>query len=140
MSIDREKFRQLVEKHLLPLFSGATLASGFKGSTPQKAQVSYCDPCSFTIKPYKQSDYCVVLTRSQPFAVSNAPFVTEYRVTRAFVDALSEIEEGIGTAFEQDLLSRFTRRVVARSICNDRAQEPIILATIDQLDTWSTRL
>jgi hypothetical protein len=140
MPLDREKFRQLVEKYLLPLFSGAAIADDFEDSTPRKAPVSYRDPCSFNVKPFRQSDYCVVLTRSQPFAVSNAPFVTEYRVTQAFVEILSEIADGIGTPYEQDLLSSFTRRVVVRSICSDKKNEQIVLATIDQLNEWSTRL
>ena len=140
MPMSRDKFRQLVEKHLLPLFSGATLEDGFEGSTPRKATVSSYDPCSFNIKPRKQDDYCVVLTRSQPFAVSTAAFVTERKVIQAFVEVLSEIESGIGTLLEHDLLSTFTRRVVVRSIITDKEHESVVLATIDQLDSWSTRL
>ena len=140
MPLDRDKFRQLVQNHLLPLFSGATLVDGFEASTNRKAPVSFRDPCAFNIKPTQNCDYAVVLTRSQPFAKATSPFVTEYRVCGAFIEILAAMDAGIGTPFEQDLLSSFTRRVVVRATCSSQQQEPTVLTTIDQLDGWSTRL
>ncbi|MHC1745178.1 MAG: hypothetical protein AB9873_19410 [Syntrophobacteraceae bacterium] len=138
--MDREKFRQIVQRHLVPLFSGARLEAGFEQSTRRQPEMSWQDPCSFYVKPGMLEEYCVVLSRSQPFAKTRSPFVTEYRVVKAFVKVLQEIERGIGTLFEQDLLAHFTRRVVVRSICDDDAHQTVVLAVIDQLDTWSTRL
>lgn len=140
MPIDRDKFRHLVEGHLVPLFSGAALEDGFSHSTTRKATVSFRDPCAFNLKPTHSCDYAVVLKRSQPFASSASPFVTEHRVCQSFIEVLASMEAGIGTAYEQDLLSSFTRRIVVRATCSDPQHERTVLDTIDQLDRWSTKL
>lgn len=138
--MNRDKFRHIVEQHLVPLFSGARLQDGFETSTTRQPAMSSRDSCSFNVKPSKEEKYCVVMTRSQPFAKTESPFVTEYRVVTAFVKVLQDIGSGIETAFEQDLLSNFTRRVVVKAICDDLSHENVVLSVIDQFDVWSTKL
>jgi hypothetical protein len=138
--MNRDKFRQLVEHYLLPLFSGARLDNGLGKSTKRQPTVSWRDPCALNAKPAKEDDYCVVMIRSQPFAKLGSQSVTEHGVVRAFVSVLAEFAPGIGKDCEQDLLSNLVRRIVARSVCADRKHERTVLAAIDQLDLWSTRL
>jgi len=138
--MDRDKFRHIVEKHLVPLFSGAILLDDFEESSSSQKTVSWRDPCSFYIKPRKDADYRCVLTRTQEFAKTASGGVTEHKVVVAFIEALQEIAESIGSLAEQDLLSHLARRVAVKAICQRANHEPMVLATIDQFDTWSTRL
>lgn len=138
--MDREKFRQIAEQHLVPLFSGATLLDDFESSTPRKAAVSWRDPCSLNIKPSKHAEYCCVLNRSQPFANKASSHMTEYRVIVAFTEVLHDIVGGIGTPMEQDLISHFVRRVVVKAVCSNPDHESQVLSVIDQFDTWATKL
>jgi hypothetical protein len=136
MPIDRFKFRELVAKYLLPLFSGARLEDEFMPSTGSHALVSFEGICSLKIKPYKDCDYCAVINRSQPFAQSSSQGITEFQVCKSFIEILGEYASGIGEPFEEDLLSRFTIRFIARSLYHD---ESWVLEAIDKFDEWSTR-
>ncbi len=138
--IDRNKFKELIQKHLVPLFSGAKLKDGFKKSISNQKTVAFNSPCELRVKPSEYANYCLVIERSQPFAKASSDFITEYKVAKAFISVLADIKDAIGTAFEQDLLSTIKRRIVARALCDDPKLEFTLLSSIDQLDLWSTRL
>ncbi len=138
--MEREKFREIVEGHLVPLFSGATLEQQFGASNSSRAAVRWRDIQSIEIKPRKQDDYCLVLRRNQPFPKTTSPFVTEFRVNQAFVKALEEIESAVGKPYEPDILSTFERRVVTKSLCDSPLAEATLLAAIDHLDSLANRL
>jgi hypothetical protein len=138
--VELEKFRRIVEDHLIPLFSGATLEEQFGESNSNRAAVRWRDIQSIEIKPQAQSDYCLVVRRNQPFAKTSSPFITEYRVIQAFVTVLNEIGGSLGQPYESDILATFARRVVAKSLCDCPAAEATLLAAIDHLDGLATRL
>lgn len=138
--LDRDKFRGIVEDHLVPLFSGANLLPDYGISTDRRPVVRKPDPCLFELKPDKSDNYCVHLRRSQPFAKASSPSITEYRVAKAFADVVQEVQGAVGNTYEQDVMARFKRRVVAKAVCDNTAHEPAVLSAIDHLDELATRM
>lgn len=134
------KFRELVQAYLVPLFSGARLESDAVTSTPRHATVAWENPCSFQIKPTQEANYRLTMTRSQPFAPTTAPGVTEYSVVQAFVDVLAQIAGALDTVYERDVMANFVQRIVAKAISRRTSEEQVILDTISQMLIWSNRL
>ncbi|MCH9031074.1 MAG: DNA integrity scanning protein DisA nucleotide-binding domain protein [candidate division Zixibacteria bacterium] len=139
--LEKEKFRQLVSDNLLPLFSGARLKSGTDQAKRNSEVVAFRGhQCALGVKPRKDADYRVVIERSQPFADLSSTALTEHEVASAFVSSLEEIQDGIGTNFEEDLLTTIKRRIVAKAVSSSQDQERSVLRIIDQLAKWSTSL
>jgi hypothetical protein len=65
--------------------------------------------------------------------------VNEKRVVQAFVDVARDIEPALAAPYSADILSTFQRRVVVKAIGLPAAQDTL-LAAIDQLSIWATRL
>jgi len=134
-------FRGLVEEHLLPLFSGAQIEDGFAGSTSRRATVRYTTICSMEIKPNKTDEWCLRVTRSQPFTQIQGGKVSEHSIASAFVAGLAAMPEGFENgAFAQDLMSRFGRRLAVTTSLPASAPQEAALEAVDRLDTWSARM
>ena len=131
--------RELADEYLLPLFSGTELLGPVDPSGPGQQCVAFDNPCTIAFKVDREDDYRLLLYRSQPFAQVGSALVTERHVVNAFVNVVREISPGLETSYKEDLLSTFQRRVVASAIATEQSQG-VVLAVLDQLARWATRL
>lgn len=129
--MDEEQFRRIVSKYLVPMFSGALLEAASEPSVPAEQCAAYRDPCTIALKPTQASPYRILVHRSQVFAPA------EGNVFRTFATVLGSLMPTLGTPAFQDLLTTFSRRVVARIV--SAANEDVLLRVFDQFNTWSTR-
>jgi hypothetical protein len=136
--MEETRLAEIATQYLLPLFSGAIL----DGSTKLKSggkRVAFIDPCTIAFRVKPEDPYRLRMRRSQAFAKMNSTNVVEKDVVEAFAEVLETIAPGLNTGYENDLLSTFQRRVVAKATA-DSGTENIILRAIDQLALWATRL
>lgn len=131
-TVDEQRFRELVEHYLLPMFSGASLRPERYPSTPGHATVAWKDPCRIWVKPARASDYRLLVERSQPFDLSDR------KVVESFITILDRIAAALPESYAPDLLKSFERSVVACS-ANAGGNEAVMVRTIDALSEWSTQ-
>ena len=136
--------RDWAERHLLPFFSGAEVASDAVPSNRSGRTVAFINPQTIGFKVNKEDKYRLQFRRDQPFARKKDPAL-ETRVIEAFVDVLREMNEGLNGELQSvlatDLSSTFQRRVVAHAIA-EKGQDRKLLEVIDQIDQmalWATR-
>lgn len=137
--MDANELRLLANEFLIPFFSGAEIQADAVASNQQEACVAFVDPCTIAFKINIADAHRLHLRRSQPFAAQNLGVVTEKNVVEAFVEVVRGIEPGLNQPYRDDLLSSLERRVVGKAIA-DPAFEPVFLQTLDQMDSWSSRL
>ena len=137
--VEEGLLREIAGKHLLPFFSGSRLEERSMASTSREDLVAFRDPVSIAFKVSKTDDYRLVVRRSQPFAKAEGTAVPEISVVRAFVDAVAPMADALSSDLKHDLLSTFSRRVVAKAMSAADGWEETILTAIDQLSNWSSR-
>jgi len=137
--MQEQELRELAKEYLVPLFSGAEVAAASEPSTPRHKCVASGGLCRILFKVEPTDPYRLSLNRSQPFDQVSSSRLTEQGVVQAFVDILREISTGLSAPYRNDLLSHLTRRVVAKALAPATAAK-IVLAALDQLADWSTRL
>src|SRR5947208_2476181 len=106
--MNEAQYRQIVAKYLVPMFSGASLEDASEPSIPAEHCAAYRDPCTIAVKPTQASDYRLLVHRRQVFDPA------EGTVFRTFAAIFSSLMPTFGTPLFQDLLTTFSRRVVAR--------------------------
>jgi hypothetical protein len=129
--LEQDWLRNIAEEYLCPLFSGAWL-EGAVPSTPQEQRVARRDARSLAFKVDGEDDYRLILRRREKFGL------TAQQIVRSFVDVLREIEPGLSTAYEADVLRTLQRKVLARSISGAEMRDSIVSA-IDWLESWASR-
>jgi hypothetical protein len=131
--------REIAKEYLVPLFSGSTL-EGTEDSSAHDKLVALRSPTSIAFKANKNDDYRLILTRPQPFATERQTIVPEIGVVRAFIDSLRPMIPSLKVAsLKHDLLSTFSRRIVAKAMSSIEEREETILLGIDQLTKWASR-
>jgi len=137
----QDDFRGLVRDYLLPLFSGAQVEPGYATSSSRRDVVRYTTVCSMEIKPDESDEWCLTITRSQPFTQLQTGRVSEHSVASAFVAGLAAMPENFEQgSYVDDLMTRFGRRLVVNTVCPSGAPRTAALNAIDILDSWSARL
>jgi len=101
--------------------------------------VALLDPLSIAFKAERTDNYRLVLRRSQPFASTKNAVIPEIRVVRAFIAVLASMVNYIQSDLKDDLLSTFSRRIVAKALSENNEGGRIILAGIDQMIRWADR-
>jgi hypothetical protein len=137
--MDEDLLREISNDYLVPFFSGAKLEDQAQDSSPQQELVSFRDPVSIAFKAARQDDYRLILKRSQPFAKASRTIVPEIAVVRAFINVVAPMADALASPLKHDLLSTFSRRVVAKAMSTRDERETTLLAGIDQLARWSSR-
>lgn len=136
--MEESRLRRLATEYLVPFFSGASLGLNSLQSSPRDELFSFRDPQTIVFKVARSDRYRLALEREQPFAPHGTAAVTEWDVVAAFVMVVKDMEPGLGTPFEADLLANLQRRVVAQAI--KLGKSSTMLAVIDQLSSWGGRL
>lgn len=135
--MDEALLREISEKYLLPFFSGATIGPAAQSSASDKL-VAFVNPQVIGYKVHRADPYRLQFRRDQPFAQSRDP-ARETRVIEAFVEILGGMSQELRGELKDDLLSTFQRRVVAHALA-ERGDAKNLLAVIDQMALWGTRL
>lgn len=130
--------REISEKYLRPFFSGAKIEVSSVTSSPRESRVSFISPQLIEFKVNRRDAYRLQIRRDQPFSQKDGE-ARETKVIDAFVSILSTMEDELDSHLKDDLLSTFQRRVVARAVA-DVLGEKSLLAVIDQMAAWATRL
>ena len=131
--------RKISQEYLIPFFSGAKLEEQSVLSSAQEAKVAFRDPISIVFKATRTDRYRLIMTRAQPFA-SISTMVPEIAIVRAFIDVVAPMAAALASPLKHDLLSTFSRRVVAKAMSSVEERESTLLSGIDQLARWATRL
>lgn len=136
--MDEGLLREISEQYLLPFFSGARLYNRSSKSSSAEQTVAFSDPQTIAFKVNRLDEYRLSITRDQPFETKTGP-ARETKVIEAFVDVLREMNDEVKGRLKDDLLSTFQRRVVARAVA-ERGEDRQLLAVIDQMALWASRL
>jgi hypothetical protein len=136
--MEKTLLREISEAYLLPFFSGASIEIEALESSASEAQVATKTTQSIAFKVNRSDLYRLVVRRDQPFASDSDP-AREKRVVEAFVDVLERMSDEVRGPLKDDLLSTFQRRVVAEATA-EPGEGAKLLAVIDQLALWATRL
>jgi hypothetical protein len=123
--IGKNKFGDLLNDYLVPMFSGAKLEQAIP-CRPSNKLVAYENVCILKIKPSPNANYCVRLKRSQKFLEE------EIRLIENFVKELKEIEPQKNKKHFKDLMNLLPRRVLARLLRYDLMGR----ATLEELIQW----
>ncbi len=127
--MNREQFKDVVERYLKPMFAGTDVAEGepFK-SRSRKLVSRLSGNCELRIRCDEEEKKPLILSRSQPFELS------EFAVVKNFVEVVKDLRTDPKEQFE-DLLNASIRRVVAKSVCENR--EALIVSILDTFASWS---
>lgn len=136
--MDEALLREISEKYLLPFFSGATIESAARTSSNSDKLVAFVNPQVIGYKVHHADTYRLQFRRDQPFA-QTSDRARETRVIEAFVEILGGMSQELRGDLKDDLLSTFQRRVVAHALA-ERGKAKYLLAVIDQMALWGTRL
>jgi len=139
--MDQGLLREIAAEYLVPLFSGSTLEEQAENSSAQAQLVALLPGAtSIAFKADRNDDYRLILTRPQPFATAKQTIVPEIDVVRAFVKSLEPMIPSLRvTSLKHDLLSTFSRRIVAKAMSSIEEREDTLLLGIDQLTKWASR-
>jgi hypothetical protein len=106
-SMDENVFRTLLVDHMMPMLAGIELGET-KPSSPRHKLVAFEHPCALLMKPSRDANYRIQLTRSQAFTSE------EKRLVAFFVDEVSRITAQVDAAHFPDLMSAIPRRVISQ--------------------------
>ncbi len=136
--MDEALLREIADGYLLPFFSGASIEATVENSTSADSTVAFVNPQTIGFKVNRADTYRLKFRRDQPFAQKSDP-ARETKVIEAFVSALERMSNELKGPLKDDLLSTFQRRVVAEATA-EPGESTELLAVIDQLALWATRL
>ena len=130
--MEKEKFYYIVNKLILPLFTGSWLV-GEEESSAREAEVALGKQNTILIKPQKTADYRLTLKRSRAFQ----PFE---------LNLLKNIIKEIADVSEMENLSDFYRmtlykQAIEKAVCDSVAlsASPTMLGLVNALSSWSDR-
>lgn len=136
--MDEALLREIADGYLLPFFSGASIEVTAESSTSADSSVAFVNPQTIGFKVNRPDTYRLKFRRDQPFAQKSDP-AREIKVIEAFVSGLARMSDELRPPLKDDLLSTFQRRVVAEATA-DPGESTELLAVIDQMALWATRL
>lgn len=131
-SMEKEKFYGVVNKLILPLFTGSYLA-GEEGSTNRDSEVAYGKQNTLLIKPSKNDDYRIVMKRGRAFQQF------EMNLLRIALKELNDISDLkiLDSNYERVLQQKAIEKAICQSISAATAQT--MLGLITEMDSWSNR-
>ncbi len=130
--MEKAEFYNLVENHIVPLFTGSYLAGEIESSA-RDSEVAFGKGNSILLKPTKSDDYRVVLKRGLAFKTF------EVEIIRSIIHEFSEISAfGISDKmYLTDLHNVAIEKAMIDSIAENGTQT--ILGVISYLDVWASR-
>lgn len=131
--MDKESFNRIVEKLILPLFTGSYI-DGEEVSSSRDSEVAYGKQNSLLIKPNKSADYRLVLKRGQPFQI------LELNLLKSVISELNTIAE-LGIV-DENYLRSLQDQAIEKAIClslSDADTAMTMQGIIAELNKWASR-
>lgn len=131
--MNKEEFYKVVEKLILPLFTGSYI-DGEELSSSRDNEVAYGKQNSLLIKPNKLDEYRLVLKRSQPFKTF------ELSLLKSVINEFNIISDlHIGDAnYEKTLQSHAIEKAICSSI-SDSETSTTLIGIVNEMGRWVSR-
>ncbi len=130
--MEKEKFYFIVNRLILPLFTGSFLV-GEEESSPREAEVALGKQNSILIKPNKSADYRLILKRGRAFQSF------ELNLLKNIIKEISDITEVplLDPTYEMTLLDKAIEKAVCDSVALSASST--MLGLVNELTHWSER-
>lgn len=132
--MEKEEFRKIVEKLILPLFTGSYI-SGEETSSSRDSEVAFGEKNSVLLKPNKGAEYRLVLNRSQPFKS------IELNLLKSIISELALISLIAST--DENYLEILQSHAIEKAICSTLAEDPdtttTLLGLVGEIGKWASR-
>ncbi len=125
--MEEDQFRQVIGSSLVPML-GATVGGNSLTNQISGRRVSYIDPSRISVRPEPNTQYKIILERSQKFSK------TEKRLAGEFMLELARISRSSNVHFNE-LLKNLPRRVIAQHLSGGQ----VLLSTLEMLEGWAAR-
>ncbi len=129
----KEEFYKVVEKLVLPLFTGSYIC-GEEASSSRDSEVAYGKQNSLLIKPSKAEEYRLVLKRGQPFKTS------ELSLLKSIIYEMNVIAEL--NLQDDNYITTLQTHALEKAICLSLSDADItttLLGIVNELDRWASR-
>jgi hypothetical protein len=127
--MEADQFRDILERHIVPMFTGATLQDRPESPAWKKRRAFLINLSEMAVRHPRIGNRSFVLRRSQMFVPSDAHFVEN------FVDHLSELDSVSDTPFIDDLINPIIRRTVAAHVAH--GAESFVSEMLAQFEKWA---
>ncbi len=131
--MDKQAFHRVVEKLILPLFTGSFI-DGEEVSSSRDSEVAYGKQNSLLIKPNKLADYRLVLKRGQPFKMS------EINLLKTIISEFNTIAEL--NLENENYKKTLQDQAIEKAIClsvSDGETAITMQGIISELNKWASR-
>lgn len=132
--MEKVEFYRVVEKLILPLFTGSYI-DGEENSTSRDSEVAYGKKNSILlIKPSKLDEYRLILKRGQPFQMF------EINLLKSILDEIIKISEL--EIEDESYIAVLQENAIERSMCQSICEEdtiPIMFGIINEIEKWAAR-
>lgn len=131
--MEKKEFYKIVEKLILPLFTGSFL-EGEEESSSRDSEVAYGKKNSLLIKASKTDEYRLVLKRGQPFQSF------EINLLRSILAELNEISQ-LQLA-DESYIAVLQENAIEKSICQSICEPDTVssmFGIINELEKWAAR-
>lgn len=130
--MEKEKFCLVVNKLILPLFTGSWLV-GEEESNSREAEVAFGKQNSLLIKPNKAADYRLIIKRGRAFQSSEVALLKNIIKEVADVSEVSVLDP----SYEMTLLEKAIEKAICDSVALSASSTMMGLVT--ELSNWSNR-
>ncbi len=127
----KEKFYYVINKLILPLFTGSELV-GEEDSNTREAEIALGKQNTLLLKPEKNADYRLVIKRGRAFQQSELTLLKNIlRETKNIA------ESGFDPSFEETLLDKAVEKAICDTVAPSASST--LLGLVDELTNWSNR-
>ncbi len=129
----KEEFYKIVEKLILPLFTGS-FVSGEEVSSSRDNEIAYGKQNSLLIKPNKAEEYRLVLKRGQPFKN------LEVNLLKSILKEINDISEL--SIEDENYISNLQSYALEKAICSsisDEKTSSTLIGIVNELAKWASR-
>ncbi len=131
--MDKSEFYKVVNKLILPLFTGSFI-EGEEESSSRDSEVAFGSRSSLLIKPSKTDEYRLILKRGQPFQTF------EVNLLKSILNEINQISQL--NLDDESYISVLQKNAIEKSIClsiSDNDTANVMFGVISELGRWATR-
>jgi hypothetical protein len=127
--MDHNRFKSILEKHILPMFTGSELSEQDEKPAWQKRRAFLRNVCELIVRAPGSDGRCFCFYRSQAYDPADAYFV------ETFVDQLNALESIANNPILNDVVNPLLRRTVAQRVSPEAME--LVAEILAQFEAWS---
>ncbi len=131
--MEKVEFYKIVDKLILPLFTGACI-DGEEDSSSRDNEVAFGKKNSLLIKPSKTDEYRLVLKRGQPFQTFEVNLLKSILAEINDISNLQLVDESYISVLQENAIEK----AICQSIC-DSDTVSSMFGIINELQKWAVR-